>query len=335
MINDKKIIFSGIQPSGNLTIGNYIGAIKNWVELQNDYQSLFCVVDMHAITVKQEPATLRKKSREVLKLYIASGLDPEKNIMFIQSQVPAHAELGWILNCYTYMGEMNRMTQFKEKSTKQNINTTVGLFDYPVLMAADILLYQTDLVPIGEDQKQHVEITRDIAERFNNLYSEIFTIPEAYMPKFGARIMSLQDPTKKMSKSDDDENSYITLLDDPAKIERKLKRAVTDSDTEVRYTKEKPGIKNLLDIYMSCTNTTVTQAENRFKNCGYGEFKQEVADAVIHTLKPIQDRFRELDNDKDYLDRILKQNAERASEIANRTLAKVKKKVGFVIGENK
>ncbi|HAN09808.1 MAG TPA: tryptophan--tRNA ligase [Clostridiales bacterium] len=331
MIEDKKVIFSGIKPSGNLTLGNYIGALKNWTILQHEYNCLFCVVDMHAITVRQDPAELRKKSKELLKLYIACGLDPEKNIMYIQSQVPAHAELGWILNCYTYVGEMGRMTQYKEKKAKQNENTTVGLFDYPVLMAADILLYQTDLVPVGDDQKQHVEITRDIAMRFNNLYSETFKIPEVYIPPVGARIMGLQNPTAKMSKSDDDENDCILLLDPIDAIARKIKRAVTDTEKEIRYTKEKPGIKNLLDIYMSCTNMNVKDAEARFTNCGYGEFKQEVADAVVSTIRPIQEKYKEIDADKEYLDKILKQNAERASSIANRTLGKVKKKIGFVV----
>ncbi len=331
MEQGKQTIFSGIQPSGNMTIGNYLGAMKNWVDLQHDYNCIFCVVDMHAITVRQDPAELRKKSKELLKLYIAAGLDPEKNTMFIQSHVPAHAELGWILNCYTYMGELNRMTQFKEKSQKQNINTTAGLFDYPVLMAADILLYQTDLVPVGDDQKQHVEITRDIAERFNNIYSPTFKIPEVYIPPVGARIMSLQEPTKKMSKSDEDSNSFILMLDKPEDIQRKIKRAVTDSDGEIRYTKEKPGIKNLIDMYVACTGTTVKEAEVRFTNCGYGEFKAEVADAVVAALKPIQDKFAELDKDKEYLDKMLKENAEKASYIANKTLSKVKKKIGFII----
>ncbi|HCC08332.1 MAG TPA: tryptophan--tRNA ligase [Clostridiales bacterium] len=331
MTENKKVIFSGIKPSGNLTLGNYIGALKNWTILQHEYNCLFCVVDMHAITVRQDPAELRKKSKELLKLYIACGLDPEKNIMYIQSQVPAHAELGWILNCYTYVGEMSRMTQYKEKKAKQNENTTVGLFDYPVLMAADILLYQSDLVPVGDDQKQHVEITRDIAERFNNLYSETFKIPEVYIPPVGARIMGLQNPTAKMSKSDDDENDCILLLDPIDAIARKIKRAVTDSDNEIRYTKDKPGVKNLLDIYMACTNMNVKEAEARFANCGYGEFKKEVADALVVLIKPIQEKYKEIDGDKEYLDKILKQNAERASNIANRTLAKVKKKIGFVV----
>jgi len=255
----RPVLLSGIQPSGNLMIGNYIGALKNWVELQDQYDCLFVLVDLHAITVKQDPADLRRRSFEFLCLYLACGIEPEKNTIFVQSHVPGHSELSWILNCFTYVGELNRMTQFKEKSTRHNTNVNVGLFDYPVLMAADILLYGTDLVPVGHDQKQHLELARNIAERFNNIYGEIFTVPEPYIPKVGARIMSLQDPTSKMSKSDDNPNNYVALLDSPDIVRNKIKRAVTDSGSEIKYDESKPGICNLLSIYSAITERAIEQ----------------------------------------------------------------------------
>ncbi len=330
MADDKKIIFSGMQPSGLITLGNYLGALNNWTKLQDEYNCLFCIVDMHAMTVRQDPAALRKQSRDLLMQYIACGLDPEKNIIYYQSHVPQHAELSWILNCFTYMGELNRMTQFKEKSQKHADNINAGLFTYPVLMAADILLYQADLVPVGEDQRQHLEITRDIAERFNKIYGDVFTIPEGYIPKVGARIMALQDPDKKMSKSDENKNNTIALLDPPEVVMNKIKRAVTDSDNEIRFSvEEKPGVSNLLSIYCAATGKSIPEAEAEFKNCGYGTFKATVGEAVVENLKPIQARFNELSKDKAYIDTIIKNNAERASRLADRTLRKVHKKIGF------
>jgi len=327
--NEKKIIFSGMQPTGVITIGNYFGALKNWIKLNETYNCLFCVVDMHSLTVRQDPAKLRQGARNLLALYIAAGLDPVKNIIYYQSHVPQHAELAWILNCYTYMGELNRMTQFKEKSSKHAENINAGLFTYPVLMAADILLFQTDLVPVGNDQRQHLEITRDIAERFNNIYGNVFKVPEAYFGKIGAKIMSLQEPTKKMSKSDENVNGYISLLDEPNVIKNKIKRAVTDSEREIIYSDEKPGVKNLIDIYCASTNQTVEEAMPNFENKGYGELKQIVADALIAEIEPIQKRFNEIKKDKAFLDEIIKKNSETASYLANKTLRKVKKKIGL------
>ena len=326
----KKVIFSGIQPSGNLTIGNYIGAMKNFVQLQDEYDCYYCVVDLHAITVRQDPADLRRRSLELAALYIAVGLDPEKVTLFIQSHVPAHSELAWILNCFTYMGELSRMTQFKDKSRKHEENINVGLFDYPALMAADILLYQADLVPIGDDQRQHLEITRDLAIRFNNAYSPTFTVPEAYYGKVGARIKSLQDPTAKMSKSDEDENAFITILDKPDAVVRKMKRAVTDSESEVRYDPEaKPGVSNLLTIYAAMTGMDIPGAEKRFAGQGYGVFKEEVANAVVEGMRPVRERFDKLIADKAYLEKVLNDAADRAERTARRTLSKVQRKVGF------
>ncbi len=328
----KKVIFSGVQPSGYPSIGNYFGALKNWTKLQNDYNCLFCIVDMHAITVRQDAATLRKNSRDMLALYIAVGLDPEKNIMYMQSHVPAHAELAWILNCYTYMGELSRMTQFKEKSRSHSENINAGLFDYPVLMAADILLFNTDMVPVGEDQRQHLELARNVAERFNKIYGDVFTVPEPYIQKIGAKIMSLQEPTKKMSKSDkENANNTIFLLDDLNVAANKIKRAVTDSDNEVKYSDEKPGIKNLINIYCAVTGKTIEQTEDEFSGKGYGVFKAEVAEALVEELRPVQAKFKEISQNKDYIDSILKQNAEKANAIAARVLNKVKKKIGFVV----
>jgi len=329
MLDGKKVLYSGMQSTGTLQLGNYLGALKNWIELEEDYQCFFCVVDMHSITVRQDPAELRKKARALLTLYIAAGLDPEKNCIYYQSHVPAHAELSWILNCYTYMGELNRMTQYKDKAAKHSSNINAGLFTYPVLMAADILLFQTDLVPVGSDQKQHLELTRDVAERFNSIYGDVFTIPEPYIAKAGARIMSLQDPSKKMSKSDENVNGSIYLMDDPDTIVRKFKRAVTDSDNEIRYSDDKPGIKNLIDIYAAATKKTASEIEAEFASSGYGDFKLAVAEEVIKMLRPIQERFADLSKDKAYIDSIIKNNGEKAAYYANKTLRKVQKKVGF------
>lgn len=329
MINDKKVLFSGMQATGNLTLGNYLGALKNWVSLSDEYECFYSVVDMHSITVRQNPAELRKRARALLTLYIAAGLDPEKNCIYYQSHVSGHAELAWILNCFTYMGELNRMTQFKDKASKHADNINAGLFTYPVLMAADILLYQADVVPVGIDQMQHLELTRDIAERFNNIYGDVFTIPEAYIGKVGAKIMSLQDPAKKMSKSDENPNGSIYLMDDPDTIIRKCKRAVTDSEGAVRYRDEQPGIKNLIDIYCACTGCVPADVEREFDGKGYGDFKMAVGEAVVAALKPLQDRFAELSKDKAYIDHVIKENAEKAAYFSNKTLRKVQKKVGF------
>ena len=328
-MNEKKRIFSGIQPSGNLTLGSYMGAIKNWVALQDEFDCLFCIVDMHAITVRQVPADLRRRSLEQLAQYIACGLDPQKNIMFIQSHVPQHAELSWVLGCYTQFGELSRMTQFKDKSAKHADNITAGLFTYPVLMAADFLLYQADAVPVGEDQKQHVELCRDIAGRFNYVYGDTFTLPEPFIPKMGARIMSLGDPTSKMSKSDPD--GCVFLMDKPEDIMRKFKRAVTDCETEVRYDPAaKPGISNLMTVYCAATGKTLDEAAEAFRDQGYGVFKPAVGEAVVELLRPIREKTEELLKDKAYLEGIYKEGAERAQYLAMKTLRKVYKKVGFV-----
>lgn len=325
----KKRIFSGIQPSGELTLGSYMGAIKNWVALQEEYDCLYCIVDMHAITVRQDPALLRRRSVNQLAQYIACGLDPEKNIMFIQSHVPQHAELAWVLGCYTQFGELSRMTQFKMKSQQHADNITAGLFTYPVLMAADILLYQADLVPVGEDQRQHVELTRDIAQRFNGVYSDTFTLPEAFIPKMGARVMSLDDPTTKMSKSLPD--GCVNLMDAPEVIMKKIKRAVTDCETAVKFDKEnKPGISNLLTIYCAATGKTMAQAEQDFAGQGYGVFKPAVGEAVVELLRPIREESERIMADKAYLESVYRTGAERASYLANKTLSKVYRKVGFV-----
>ncbi len=329
MADEKKTIFSGMQPSGYITLGNYLGALRNWTKLQDEYNCLYCIVDMHAITVRQDPVKLRQQARRLMMQYIASGLDSEKNIIYYQSHVPQHAELAWVLNCFTYMGELNRMTQFKEKSAKHADNINAGLFTYPVLMAADILLYQADLVPVGEDQRQHLEITRDIASRFNALYGDVFTIPEAYIGKVGARVMALQDPTKKMSKSDENKNNSIALLDEPDVIMSKIKKAVTDSDNEIRYSEDKPGVSNLLNIYCAVTDKTMAEAEREFASSNYGQFKTAVGEAVVANLEPIQKKVKELEQNKDYIDNIIKTNAERAQRIASKTLTKVHRKVGF------
>ena len=325
----KKRIFSGIQPSGELTLGSYMGAIKNWVALQDEYDCLYCIVDMHAITVRQTPADLRRRSVNQLAQYIACGLDPAKNIMFIQSHVPQHAELSWVLGCYTQFGELSRMTQFKDKAAKHADNITAGLFTYPVLMAADILVYQADLVPVGQDQKQHVELCRDIAQRFNGVYGDTFTLPEPFIPKMGARVMSLGDPTSKMSKSDPD--GCVYMMDKPEDIMRKFKRAVTDCEAAVKFDKEnKAGISNLLSIYCAATGKTVAETEAEFAGQGYGVFKPAVAEAVIELLRPIREEAERLTADKAYLEGVYKDGAQRASCLAEKTLRKVYKKVGFV-----
>ncbi len=329
MINDKKVLFSGMQATGNLTLGNYLGALKNWVTLSDEYECFYSVVDLHSITIRQDPAELRKRARNLLTLYIAAGLDPEKNCIYYQSHVSGHAELAWILNCFTYMGELNRMTQFKDKAAKHADNINAGLYTYPVLMAADILLFQADVVPVGKDQLQHLEITRDIAGRFNGIYGDVFTMPEPYIGKQGAKIMSLQDPARKMSKSDENPNGSIYLMDDPDTIMRKCKRAVTDSEASVRYRDEQPGVKNLIDIYCACTNKTPDEVEKEFDGKGYGDFKMAVGESVVSVLKPIQDRFEQLLKDKAYIDGVIKENGEKANYYALKTLRKVQKKVGF------
>lgn len=320
-----------MQPTGVLTLGNYLGALKNWSQLQDQYDSIYSIVDLHSLTVRRQPKDVRADSVSLLAQYIACGIDPEKNTLFIQSHVSAHAELCWILSCYTYMGELNRMTQFKEKAGSHQDNVNAGLFTYPVLMAADILLYQADLVPVGGDQKQHLEITRDIAIRFNSVYGPVFTVPEPYIPKVGARIMSLQEPESKMSKSDENQNAYITLLDSPDTIIRKFKRAVTDSEALVRYDIEnKPGISNLISIYSCVTGKTYDQVEAEFEGKGYGDFKVAVGEAVAEALKPVQARYNELMSDKAQLEAILKKGAESAEYLAMKTLRKVYKKLGLV-----
>lgn len=326
----KKIIFSGVQPSGLLTIGNYLGAIKNWVTLADEYDCIYCVVDQHAITVRQVPAELRRRTYETLAIYIAAGIDPEKSTLFVQSHNPAHAELGWVLDCYTQFGELSRMTQFKDKSQKHADNVNAGLFTYPVLMAADILLYQTDLVPVGVDQKQHIELTRDIATRFNGIYGDTFKIPEGFIPATGAKIMSLSDPTKKMSKSDTNPNGYVAILDKKDDIIRKFKRAVTDSDTVVRYAEGKDGVNNLMNIYACFTGKSHEQIEAEFEGKGYGDFKLAVGETVADSLAPVQAKFNELMSDKAYLESIMKNGAEEAARRSLKTMRKVYKKLGFV-----
>ena len=326
----KKTIFSGVQPSGNLTIGNYLGAIKNWTTLQDEYNCIYCVVDMHAITVRQVPAELRKRTYETLAVYIAAGLDPEKNTLFVQSHVPAHAQLAWDLNCYTMFGELGRMTQFKDKSAKNADNINAGLFTYPVLMAADILLYQADLVPVGLDQKQHLELARDIAVRFNGTYSDTFIVPDPYIPKTGMKIMSLADPTKKMSKSDSNPKASVAILDPRDVIIKKFKSAVTDSDTVVRYAEGKDGINNLMSIYSCFTGKQFDEIEREFEGKGYGDFKLAVGETVADKLGPIRNEFDRLMGDKAYLEGVMRNGAESASRIARKTLSKVHKKLGFV-----
>ena len=330
---ENKVMYSAVQPSGNLTIGNYVGAISNWVRLQSEYDCYFAIANMHSITVRQEPAELRRRTLEVAALYLACGIDPEKCTLYVQSQVPQHAELAWVLNTVTYVGEMQRMTQFKDKSQKHADNINMGLMDYPVLMAADILLYQTDLVPVGLDQKQHVEIARDVAIRFNNRYGETFRVPEALLGKTGAKIMSLQEPDKNMSKSDENVNASIYLADDKDTIIRKFKRAVTDSESEVRFAAEKKGVSNLISIYSIFTKKSVEEVEREFAGKGYGDFKLAVGEAVADALAPVQAEQKRLLADKAYLNGVLASGAERAFKTARRTLGKVYRKVGFYQGE--
>ena len=330
MFQNQKIVFSGVQPSGNLTIGNYLGAIRNFTRYSEEYKCFYCVVDEHAITVRQVPAELRRRTYETLALYMACGLDPEKNTLYVQSHVHEHAELSWILNCFTMFGELSRMTQFKDKSSKHADNINAGLFTYPALMAADILLYQTDVVPVGIDQKQHVELCRDIATRFNALYPDTFTIPEPIISKSGMKIMSLAEPTKKMSKSDENVNAVVYILDDKDTIIRKFKRAVTDSDTCVRFAEGKDGINNLMTIYSCFTGKTMEEIEREFDGKGYGDFKMAVGEVCADALAPVQTRFHELLADKAGLEAQMKKGAEEASWYARRTLSKVQKKLGFV-----
>ncbi|MFV0503477.1 MAG: tryptophan--tRNA ligase [Lachnospirales bacterium] len=328
---NKKVIFSGIQPSGDLTLGNYIGAIKNWVALQDEFDCYFSIVDLHAITLKQAPKELRKRTLEILSIYVASGINPEKCTLFIQSHVKEHAELAWLLNCYTYMGELNRMTQFKDKSSKlSNQSIPVGLYDYPVLMASDILLYQTDAVPVGADQKQHVELTRDIAQRFNNEYSPTFVIPEPFIPKIGAKIMGLQNPTKKMSKSSDNDNDYILIMDTAEEIKRKVSRAITDSVGKVAYNDEQAGIKNLINILCVLTNKSSDEIVLDYAEKTYKDFKEDVANAIINELSPIRQKVLDLMETKEELEKIYALGAKKASYTANKTLNKVKRKIGFI-----
>lgn len=330
MNKDRKVSFSGIQPSGNITLGNYMGALRYWPTYQDDCDCVYCVVDEHAITVRQDPAALRHHALELFAQLIACGIDPQRSILFVQSQVPAHAELAWVLNCFTMFGELSRMTQFKEKSASHADNINAGLFTYPSLMAADILLYQTDIVPVGEDQKQHVELARDIAQRFNGVFGDVFTIPEAVIPKVGARVMSLSEPEKKMSKSSDNENSYILVMDTPDAIMRKFKRAVTDSDACVRRSPDKPGVSNLIDIYCAATGATAEEVERQFEGKGYGDFKPAVGEAVVEFLRPVREETERLMADKGELERLYRLGAEKAAHVANRTLMKVHKKLGFL-----
>lgn len=332
-IKEKKRMLSGIKPSGDLTLGSYLGAIKNWAERSEEYDCFYFMADLHAITVRQNPADLRRRTLEQLAQYIACGLDPEKNTLFIQSHVRQHAELGWVLNCYTMFGELSRMTQFKDKSAKNADNINGGLFTYPSLMAADILLYQPDFVPVGEDQKQHVELCHTIARRFNGVYGDVFKLPEPFVPKVGARVMSLTNPTAKMSKSENEDTGRVLVMDTPETIMRQFKRAITDSDTEncVHYDKEnKPGVSNLMTIYSACTGKSFQEIEAEFAGCGYGKFKPAVGEAVVETLRPIREEATRIMKDKAYLEQAYRDGAEKAGYVAEKTLRKVYKKVGFV-----
>lgn len=326
----KKRVFSGIQPTGVFTLGNYVGAVRNWPKLQADYDCIYSVVDQHAITVRQTPADLRRQTRETAALLLASGIDPEKSIVFVQSHVPAHAQLSWVLGCFCPFGDLTRMHQFKEKSAKHPEDINGGLLTYPILMAADILLYATDLVPIGIDQKQHLELARNIAQRFNGIYGDTFVVPDGYIPTVGAKVMSLQEPEKKMSKSDTNANAVVRMLDDPDTIVRKFKRAVTDSEGTVRAGDDKPGVTNLMGIYSVCTGKSFDEIEREFDGKGYGDFKLAVAQSVVETLRPIQEEYARLLKDKAYLDGVLQQGAQRANQAAARMLTKVYKKVGFL-----
>lgn len=327
----KKIILSGIQSTGKLTLGNYLGAINNWVQMQEEYDCYYMIANLHSLTLRNDPETLRNNTLKVLAMYVAAGLDPEKNTIFIQSQVKEHAELGWILDCYTYMGELSRMTQFKDKAAKHADNINAGLFTYPALMAADILLYQANLVPVGQDQQQHLEITRDIAERFNKLYGKTFTIPEGYYGKASAKIMGLQDPTAKMSKSATNPNDVILLEDEPDVIIKKFKKAVTDSENKVRFDPEnKPGVSNLMQIYSSITGLKMEEIEKEFENSGYGDFKTKVAETAVAKLEPIQKKYKELLENKEYLEKIYTEGANRARKLASKTLDEVKERIGIL-----
>lgn len=329
----KPIVFSGAQPSGELTIGNYMGALRQWVQMQDDYDCIYCIVDQHAITVRQDPTELRKRTLDTLALYLACGIDPEKSTIFVQSHVPQHAQLGWALNCYTYFGELSRMTQFKDKSARHAENINAGLFDYPVLMAADILLYQTNQVPVGIDQKQHLELSRDIAQRFNAIYGDIFTVPDPFIPKGGARVMALQDPAKKMSKSDDNRNNVIALLEDPKAAAKKIKRAVTDSEEPPRVAydlENKAGVSNLLDILAGVTGKTIPELEAEFEGKMYGHLKGAVAEAVSDMLTNIQERFNTFRNDEALLNKIMKEGSDKAKARAQTTLDKVYEAIGFI-----
>lgn len=332
-MSNKPIVLSGCQPSGQLTIGNYMGALRQWVAMQDSHDCLYMLVDLHAITVRQDPKALYEACLDGLALYIACGIDPSKSTIFMQSHVPEHAQLSWVLNCYAQMGELNRMTQFKDKSSKHSQNVNVGLYSYPVLQAADILLYQANEVPVGEDQKQHLELTRDIATRFNNLYGDVLTLPEPYIPQHGARVMSLQDPTKKMSKSDTNPNNIIGLLEEPKKLAKKIKRAVTDSDEQARIyynVEEKPGVSNLLSLLSCATGESIDALVPQYEDKMYGHLKGDVADAVVALVEPIQERFHKLREDRAELDQIMKSGAERASQRGAATLAKVYEVVGFI-----
>ena len=329
----KPIVLSGCQPSGQLSIGNYMGALRQWVDMQEDHDCLYMLVDLHAITVRQDPKVLHQACLDGLALYIACGIDPAKSTVFMQSHVPEHAQLAWLMNCYTQMGELNRMTQFKDKSAKNTSNINAGLYSYPVLMAADILLYQANQVPVGDDQKQHLELARDIATRFNNVYGKVFSIPEPYIPEFGARVMSLQDPTKKMSKSDDNINNFVGLLEDPKKITKKIKRAVTDSDDQARIyfdTTEKPGVSNLLSLLSCATGTSIETLVSSYEDKMYGHLKSDVADAIVALLEPIQHKYHALRGDQTELNRIMHEGSEKASQRAAITLARAYEAVGFV-----
>ena len=332
-MSNKPVVLSGCQPSGQLTLGNYMGALKQWVSMQDDHDCLYMIVDLHAITVRQDPKQLAEACLDGLSLYLACGIDPQKSTLFLQSHVPEHAQLSWVLNCYAQMGELNRMTQFKDKSAKNENNINVGLYSYPVLQAADILLYQADKVPVGEDQKQHLELTRDIATRVNNLYGDVFRLPDPYIPDFGARIMSLQEPEKKMSKSDNNPNNFIGLLEDPKKLAKKIKRAVTDSDEQANIyfnPTEKPGVSNLLTLLSLATGKSIKELEPEYTDKMYGHLKGDVADAVVALLEPIQARYAEIRADRAYLDEVMRQGAEKASARGAETLAKVYKAVGFI-----
>ncbi len=330
-MENKKVLYSGVKPSGDLTLGNYLGAIKSWVNLQNEYDCYFAIADLHSITVRQEPKDLRQRTMEIMAYYIASGINVDESTIYIQSQVKNHSECAWLLNCYSYMGELSRMTQFKEKSGNKTDSVVCGLFTYPVLMAADILLYQTEVVPVGEDQKQHIELTRDLATRFNNAYSETFKIPEPIINKTGARIMDLQDPTKKMSKSSDNDNGYILLKDSEKDIRRKIARAVTDSVGIVQYNDEQVGIKNLMTIYSLITGMSFKEIEQKYDGENYAKFKEDLADIIVNELNPIREKANEILNDKDYLKELAKKGADKATYVSNKTINKMKRKIGFVL----